>query len=142
MCFRLGLARDYKNRYPDGISETIFTRVKRFYKQILDRGLEFDQCQPPLVHKNNRGRPKNLTYNLLSRFQNYRDNVLSFLTELNVPFTNNQAERRFRHDEMQAKNFWWRSFIRWRWGFCEYSFIFFLLFLSVIIIFFKLSLML
>jgi transposase len=35
-------------------------------------------------------------HNLLLRFQNFRGDVLRFLTEPNVPFTNNQAERDLR----------------------------------------------
>jgi len=100
----LGLACDYKHRYPDGIPETIVTRIKRLYQQILARGLEFHQCQPPLVRQNNRGRPKRrIGHNLLLRLQNYGDDVLRFLTEVNVPFTNNQAERDLRMMKCKQK---------------------------------------
>ncbi|MFN6568964.1 transposase [Dendronalium sp. ChiSLP03b] len=67
------------------------------YEQILKRGLDFHSFQPPLIRKGNRGRVKRrVGHNLLLRFQNYKRDVLQFLTEPDVPFTNNQAERDLR----------------------------------------------
>lgn len=100
----LGLACRYKNRYADGIPEMIVTRIKRLYQEILVRGLDFHEGQPPLVRKNNRGRLKRrIGHNLLLRLQNYVDDVLRFLTEVNVPFTNNQAERDLRMMKCKQK---------------------------------------
>jgi transposase len=66
--------------------------------------------------------------------------ILRFLTEVNVPFTNNQAERDLRMMKCKQKiSGGFRSFDG-AGAFANISF--FLLFLSVIIIFFKLSLML
>ncbi|WP_397321393.1 transposase [Nostoc sp. UCD120] len=42
-------------------------------------------------------------HNLLLRLQNYVDDVLRFLTELDVPFTNNQAERDLRMMKCKQK---------------------------------------
>ena len=93
----LSLACHYKHRYPDGIPSNIVTRIQTLYQQILARGLDFHSSQLPLIRKSNRGRPKRrVGHNLLLRLQNFVDDVLLFLTNLNVPFTNNQAERDLR----------------------------------------------
>ena len=41
-------------------------------------------------------KPSGPGHNLLVRLRDYRDDVLRFLTDFTVPFTNNQAERDLR----------------------------------------------
>jgi transposase len=50
------LACNYKNRYQSGIPENIVARLNQLYEQILKRGLDFHELQPPLTRKGNRGR--------------------------------------------------------------------------------------
>lgn len=51
-----------------------------------------------------RGRLKRRTgHNLLLRLQNYRDDVLRFLHDPQVPFTNNEAERDLRMVKCKQK---------------------------------------
>ncbi len=98
------LACHYKNRYQSGIPENIVARLNQLYEQILKRGLDFHQLQPPLARKGNRGRQKRrVGHNLLVRFQNFKIDVLRFLTDTNVPFTNNQAERDLRMMKCKQK---------------------------------------
>lgn len=100
----LGLACNYKHRYPDGIPPNIVTRLQTVYEQILGRGLDFHSSQAPLISKSNRGRPKRrVGHNLLLRLQNFVGDVLRFLTEVHVPFTNNQAERDLRMMKCKQK---------------------------------------
>lgn len=63
------------------------------YKQICQRA---DQQEPPPI-KGKRGRPKNSKgRNLLNRLIEYQEGILAFAFILDVPFTNNQAERDIR----------------------------------------------
>ncbi|NJL52676.1 MAG: IS66 family transposase [Hydrococcus sp. SU_1_0] len=98
------LACNYQHRYPKGVPKNIVARLNQLYEQILQRGLDYHEFQPPLTRKGNRGRLKRRTgHNLLLRFQNFRNDVLRFLTEPDVPFTNNQAERDLRMMKCKQK---------------------------------------
>ena len=98
------LACNYKHRYPKGIPQNIVARLIQLDEQILQRGISFHHNQPPLTRQGNRGRIKRrVGHNLLLRFQNFRGDVLRFLTEPDVPFTNNQAERDLRMMKCKQK---------------------------------------
>jgi transposase len=86
------------------------------YAQVLDEGLSLNPAQErareerrPLpegqaAKKGRRGRVKQTkTYNLLIRMQQKRDEVLRFMTDFNVPFDNNGAERDIRMMKLQQK---------------------------------------
>ena len=77
---------------------------KTFNESILQRGLSFHESLPPLTRKSNRGRVKRrVGHNLLLRLKDYASDVLRFLTEPDVPFTNNQAERDLRMMKCKQK---------------------------------------
>lgn len=98
------LACSYQHRYPDGIPKSIVARLNQLYEQIFQRGLDFHSCQPPLTRNGKRGRVKRrVGHNLLLRFDSNRGDVLRFLTEPEVPFTNNQAERDLRMMKCKQK---------------------------------------
>jgi transposase len=79
-------------------------RLTQLYDSIIERGLNFHSSQPPLARQNNRGRVKRrVGHNLLLRLQNYASDVLRFLLEDGVPFTNNQAERDLRMIKCKQK---------------------------------------
>lgn len=100
----LSLANKYRNRYPKTIPKPIETRLKRLYQSIISRGLNFHLCQPPLVRQGNRGRIKRrVGHNLLLRLQNFALDVLRFLNQVDIPFTNNQAERDLRMMKCKQK---------------------------------------
>ena len=64
----------------------------------------FHESQPPLTRKSNRGRVKRrVGHNLLLRLKDYARDVLRFLFEPDVPFTNNQAERDLRMMKCKQK---------------------------------------
>jgi transposase len=75
------------------------------YKAILTEGLAFHERQDPLARRPGaRGRKaKRPGHNLLLRLRDYRDDVLRFLTDFTVPFTNNQAERDLRMMKLRMK---------------------------------------
>ena len=73
-------------------------------KSILHRGLDFHESLPPLTRKSKRGRVKRrVGHNLLLRLKDYASDVLRFLIEPDVPFTNNQAERDLRMMKCKQK---------------------------------------
>ena len=100
----LTLANKYRHRYPETIPKSIVIRLNELYESILHRGLDFHESQPPLSRKSNRGRVKRrVGHNLLLRLKDYASDVLRFLFEPNIPFTNNQAERDLRMMKCKQK---------------------------------------
>lgn len=80
------------------------------YDRIVAQGLAFHEAQPPPERPNEgngkkpRGRKRRRTgHNLLLRLQNRKEDVLRFLTDPSVPFTNNQAERDLRMMKVRQK---------------------------------------
>jgi transposase len=100
----LSVANKYRHRHRGTIPKSIITRLTQLYNSIIERGLNFHNLKPPLSRKNNRGRVKRrIGHNLLLRLKNYAADVLRFLLESNVPFTNNQAERDLRMIKCKQK---------------------------------------
>ncbi|KAF1073193.1 hypothetical protein MKMG_02256 [Methanogenium sp. MK-MG] len=86
-------------RNPDKLSE-----FERAYQNILDEG--FGENPPPLDHLTckKRGRKKrSKPSNLLRRLDGYREDILRFMYNAFVPFTNNLAERDVRMMKVQQK---------------------------------------
>lgn len=94
----------YRHRYPDGIPQTIAQRIRRVYEGIVQRGLAYHQCLPPLPRTAKKGPQKRrVGYNLLRRLNGYAEDVLRCLVQVEVPFTNNQAERDLRMMKLKQK---------------------------------------
>jgi transposase len=82
--------------------------IERCYDAILGQGLAFHQLQPDLVRADGkatgRGRtPRRVGHNLLLRLSTRKPDVLRFLSNPGVPFTNNQAERDARMMKLRQK---------------------------------------
>jgi len=82
--------------------------IERSYDRILAEGLAFHEAQPALVRvtakAKRRGRPpKRVGHNLLLRLSTRKQDVLRFLTDPRVPFTNNLAERDGRMMKLRQK---------------------------------------
>jgi transposase len=81
-------------------------RIKRRYDAVVRQGLAFHEAQPPLARAKSktRGRsPRRTGHNLLARLDRRREDVLRFLEDLSVPFTNNQAEGDVRMMKVKQK---------------------------------------
>jgi len=84
--------------------------IGRRYDAIVAEGLAFHDAQPPLAAARpegapkRRGRPPRRTgHNLLLRLKLRKDDVLRFLIDPDVPFTNNSAEQAGRMMKLRQK---------------------------------------
>jgi transposase len=75
------------------------------YRQLLKQAQI--ECPPPHESQRKQGQRGRLnrskSRNLLERLIQFEDDVLRFMVELDVPFTNNQAERDLRMSKVQQK---------------------------------------
>jgi transposase len=81
---------------------------ERCYDAILTEGMAFHEAQPTLISAEakarRRGRqPRRVGHNLLLRLSTRRQDVLRFLIDPRVPFTNNLAERDGRMMKLRQK---------------------------------------
>lgn len=82
----------------------LIARIERRYDAIVAAGLAFHMNLPRLLRAQRRGwKPRRPGHNLLTRLQLRRDDVLRFLHDPDVPFTNNQAERDIRMMKLRQK---------------------------------------
>src|SRR5215831_4546630 len=99
-CHAINLARERRKT----LTPRLVARIERRYDAIVAEGLAFHQDLPRLPRAQRRGwKPRRLGHNLLLRLQLRRDDVLRFLHDTQVPFTNNQAERDARMMKLRQK---------------------------------------
>ena len=95
------------SRHFHGDHEIPIARIKRLaniYDMIIKQGLVFHEAETPLPYKGKRGRqPRRTGHNLLLRLLHYKQDVLRFLSDPAVPFTNNDAERDLRMMKCKQK---------------------------------------
>jgi len=82
--------------------------IERIYDRIISAGMAFHEAQPALDAAASavvrRGRkPRRIGHNLLLRLQDRKPDVLRFLSNPAVPFTNNLAERDGRMMKLRQK---------------------------------------
>lgn len=87
------------------LAERVKRRILRLYDAIVEHGLAFHEQQPPLLKRiGARGRQaRRPGHNLLIRLRDFKDDVLRFVSDLNVPFSNNQAEQDIRMMKVKMK---------------------------------------
>jgi transposase len=105
-CHAVNLARERGSP----LKPRLIALIERRYDAFVAEGLAFHGAQSPLRPDDapqgcrRRGRKARRTgHNLLLRLANRREDVLRFLTDPNVPFTNNQAERDARMMKVKQK---------------------------------------
>jgi transposase len=80
-----------------------YHRYEKRYRAILAAGLRANP-PPPEIDQSKRGRPKqSKARNLVLRLMNRQSEVLAFMYDFAVPFTNNHAERDLRVSKVQQK---------------------------------------
>lgn len=95
----------YRHAYEDRmIPLDNLKRIEKRYQSILTQGLAYHHALPPCARQNRKGRIKRRTgHNLLIRLDQYQSDVLRFLADPAVPFTNNQAEQDIRMVKCKQK---------------------------------------
>jgi transposase len=99
------LKHEARERGEAGLLDTVLQGIIAEYDAIVVRGLAFHENQPPLTKRPGaRGRKaKRPGHNLLVRLRDYQDDVLRFIADFDVPFTNNQAEQDLRMMKVRMK---------------------------------------
>ncbi len=86
------------------LSSELIALIERCYDRIVVDGLTFHEAQPALTKCRPRGRlPRRVGHNLLLRLSTRERDVLRFLHDPRVPFTNNLAERDGRMMKLRQK---------------------------------------
>jgi transposase len=88
------------------LSPGLIALIERNYDAILKQGLAFHEAQPALAStaRKRKGRvPRRTGHNLLLRLGTRKVDVLRFLIDPTVPFTNNLAERDGRMMKLRQK---------------------------------------
>jgi transposase len=99
-CHLTNLAREQDLPLKPGL----IALIERCYDGILANGLAFHDAQPALTKAGRRGRtPRRVGHNLLLRLSRRKLDVLRFLTDRTVPFTNNLAEQDGRMMKLRQK---------------------------------------
>jgi transposase len=99
-CHAVNLARAQK--LP--LKPALIALIERRYDAIVAEGLTFHEAQPALTKTKPRGRPpRRVGHNLLLRLSTHKQDVLRFLADPLVPFTNNLAERDGRMMKLRQK---------------------------------------
>lgn len=89
---------------PNAIPTARILNLTKIYDKIIKHGLAFHEAQTPLPCKGKQGRqPRRAGHNLLRRLLHYKQDVLRFLHDAAVPFTNNDAERDLRMMKCKQK---------------------------------------
>jgi transposase len=90
-----------KRRGTSRLSRRTISEFEDKYNRIVRNGYKVN---PPPKRKNARGRVKQgPARNLLLRLEKYRTEVLAFMYDFQIPFTNNLAERDVRMTKVQQK---------------------------------------
>jgi transposase len=103
-CHAANLARQHEVPLPP----RLIALIERGYDAILVQGFAWHDAQPALrgevEQDRRRGRkPRRIGHNLLLRLETRKQDVLRFLVQPAVPFTNNQAERDGRMMKLRQK---------------------------------------
>lgn len=101
----LRCALRYRHHYEEKhLPTTLLARLNLLYDRIIREGFAYHESNPLPAVKKKRGRIANRPgHNLLIRLINYRGDVLRFLHDPTVPFTNNLAERDLRMMKCKQK---------------------------------------
>lgn len=77
-------------------------KYRKKYRALLTRASR--ECPDPAIGLRKVGRPKrSKARNLLDRLNDFETEILRFMTDKRVPFTNNQSEREIRMTKVQQK---------------------------------------
>jgi transposase len=99
-CHAVNLAREQRVPLKPGL----IALIGRRYDAIVAEGLAWHEAQPALAKTKPRGRPpRRVGHNLLLRLSTRKEDVLRFLIDPRVPFTNNLVEQDGRMMKLRQK---------------------------------------
>jgi transposase len=95
----------HKHRGIDHLPEKLYQCFYEHYDNVIAQGLSFHERLPVLERKKGaRGKQKKrVGHNLLLRLQSRKEDVLRFMIDFKVPFTNNRAEQDIRMMKVKQK---------------------------------------
>ena len=86
------------------LSQQLISDFEARYRHIIVTGILENPAPEPVDHFVKRGRKKqSKAKNLLDRCQKHEREILSFMHDFSIPFSNNQAERDIRMMKLQQK---------------------------------------
>jgi transposase len=99
--------KKYTDECKKQVKELDFEQIKSLeerFDAIIIKGIEENPQSLNPEKQGKRGKnPKTKARNLLDRFIEHKEKIMRFLTDLKVPFENNQAERDIRMMKLQQK---------------------------------------
>jgi len=99
----LKVGKNTVEQNPQNITIEWLTKFKKLYDLIISKALSYHE-NLGVLKKPKRGRAKRRPgHNLVLRLQKYEEDVLRFLSNPDVPFTNNQAEQSIRMIKVKQK---------------------------------------
>ena len=94
----------YRQFFAAEIPKEKIKRLERMYTEIIEEGLEYHlKRRKNLIYGGMFTRKRYPGHNLLLRLKDYRSDVLRFLYDPTIPFTNNQAEQDLRMMKLKQK---------------------------------------
>ena len=87
------------------LSQHAAASYRRRYRQLIEQGRQHnpEKLTDPARKDKRGGIKQSTTYNLIRRLDEYADDVLRFMRDARVPFTNNLAERDLRMPKLKQK---------------------------------------
>ncbi|WP_419902873.1 IS66 family transposase [Kiloniella sp.] len=107
LCDALTLTQDARDQGRLALSPEHVHQINQRFDACCAQAIKFHEGLPPLARPmktRKRGRPRRRTgHNMARRMQAHKNAILLFLDNLNVPFTNNEAERDLRMTKVRQK---------------------------------------
>ena len=97
-------ANEAKRRDGTAVEPGLAEALRQEYDRIVAEGIAFHAVLPPFARPGKRGRTaKRPGHNLVVRLRDFRSDVLRFLEDPDVPFSNNLAEQAARKPKTKLK---------------------------------------
>jgi transposase len=104
LIYEIKVAVDTTRHTSSSLNHQLRTDFEERYSRILEAGMKENPALPLPEAIAKRGRKKqSKAKNLLDRCQKYRKEILTFMDDFTIPFTNNLAERDIRMMKLQQK---------------------------------------
>ena len=85
-----------ENRGSPQIADALWAKIQRIFDKIVDKGITYHEAKPPLPAGKRGRQKKRRGHNLALRLKQKKTDMLRFVIDWDIPFTNNQAERALR----------------------------------------------